>query len=99
MNAPRIAGRALSWAAVQFRDRPAVVFRDRPLTYVQIEQRSNQFANALIGLGQRPGDISQIVGQRGEARAPLICRLVHVDGPVDLDLQRVPAGARTVGHD
>ncbi len=56
MNAPRIAGRALSWAAVQFRDRPAVVFRDRTLTYVQIEQRSNQFANALIGLGQRPGD-------------------------------------------
>jgi acyl-CoA synthetase (AMP-forming)/AMP-acid ligase II len=56
MSATRIAGRALSWAAGQFRDRPAVVFRDRTLTYAQIERRSNQFANALVGLGQRPGD-------------------------------------------
>jgi acyl-CoA synthetase (AMP-forming)/AMP-acid ligase II len=56
MTSSRIAGRALSWAAGQYRDRPAVVFRDRTLTYRQIEQRSNQFANVLIGLGQRPGD-------------------------------------------
>lgn len=41
---------------MQFRDRPAVVFRDRSFSYVQIERRSNQLANALIGLGLRPGE-------------------------------------------
>ncbi len=78
MSTSRIAGRALYWAAGQFRDRPAVVFRDRTLTYVQIEQRSNQFANALIGLGQRPGDrvaallnnsVESIDGQFGAEKA------------------------------
>jgi len=56
MSSHRIAGHALSWAAGQFRDRPAVVFRDRSYTYTQIERRSNQLANALIGLGQLPGE-------------------------------------------
>lgn len=56
MSAKRIAGHALSWAAAQFRDRPAVVFRDRSFSYTQIERRSNQLANALIGLGLRPGE-------------------------------------------
>jgi acyl-CoA synthetase (AMP-forming)/AMP-acid ligase II len=57
MSSPaRIAGHALSWAARQFRDRPAVVFRDRVFTYAHTEKRSNQLANALIGLGCRPGD-------------------------------------------
>jgi len=56
MSSDRIAGHALSWAAAQFRDRPAVVFRDRSFSYTQIERRSNQLANALIGLGLRPGE-------------------------------------------
>jgi acyl-CoA synthetase (AMP-forming)/AMP-acid ligase II len=56
MSSDRIAGHALSWAAAQFRDRPAVVFRDRSFSYTQIERRSNQLANALIGLGQGPGE-------------------------------------------
>lgn len=56
MSSDRIAGHALSWAAAQFRDRPAVVFRDRSFSYTQIERRSNQLANALIGLGQCPGE-------------------------------------------
>ncbi|MFM0342153.1 class I adenylate-forming enzyme family protein [Paraburkholderia fungorum] len=56
MNSKRIAGYALSWAAGQFRDRPAVVFRDRSFSYTQIERRSNQLANALIGLGHGPGE-------------------------------------------
>ena len=56
MSSQRIAGHALSWAAAQFRDRPAVVFRDRSFSYTQIERRSNQLANALIGMGQRPGE-------------------------------------------
>ncbi|MDM0015789.1 AMP-binding protein [Variovorax sp. J22P168] len=56
MTSERIAGQALSWAAGQYRDRPAVVFRDRSYSYTEIERRSNQFANALIGLGLRPGE-------------------------------------------
>ena len=56
MASDRIAGHALSWAAAQFRDRPAVVFRDCSFSYMQIERRSNRLANALIGLGQRPGE-------------------------------------------
>ncbi|MES1161581.1 MAG: AMP-binding protein, partial [Rhizobacter sp.] len=47
---------ALSWAAAQFRDRPAIVFRDRSYSYTQIERRSNQLANTLIGLGLAPGE-------------------------------------------
>ncbi|MFM0176249.1 AMP-binding protein [Paraburkholderia sediminicola] len=56
MSFKRIAGHALSWAAAQYRDRPAVVFRDRSFSFMQIERRSNQLANALIGLGQCPGE-------------------------------------------
>ncbi|SFN51454.1 class I adenylate-forming enzyme family protein [Variovorax sp. OV329] len=56
MSSERIAGHALSWAAGQFRDRPAVVFRDQSFSYTQIERRSNQLANALIGLGRLPGE-------------------------------------------
>ena len=56
MSSERIAGHALSWAAGQFRDRPAVIFRDRSFSYTQIERRSNQLAHALLGLGQRPGE-------------------------------------------
>ena len=56
MSSDRIAGHALSWAAGQFRDRTAVVFRDRSYSYTQIERRSNQLANALVGLGRAPGE-------------------------------------------
>jgi acyl-CoA synthetase (AMP-forming)/AMP-acid ligase II len=56
MSSERIAGHALSWAAAQFRDRPAVVFRDRAFSYTQIERRSNQLANALVGLGLGAGE-------------------------------------------
>jgi acyl-CoA synthetase (AMP-forming)/AMP-acid ligase II len=78
MNSDRVAGHALSWAATQFRDRPAVVFRDRSFSYTQIERRSNQLANALIGLGQRPGEriavllnnsVESIEGQFGAEKA------------------------------
>jgi acyl-CoA synthetase (AMP-forming)/AMP-acid ligase II len=78
MSSDRIAGHALSWAAAQFRDRPAVVFRDRSFSYSQIEWRSNQLANALTGLGQRPGErlamllnnsVQSIEGQFGAEKA------------------------------
>lgn len=56
MSESVVAGAALYWAAKQHRDRVAVVFGRRNLTYEQVERRSNQFANALLGLNQRPGD-------------------------------------------
>ena len=64
MSSERIAGHALSWAAAQFRDRPAVVFRDRSFSYTQIERRSNQLANALIGLGLQPGRTARGAAQQ-----------------------------------
>lgn len=78
MSSEKIAGHALSWAAGQFRDRPAVVFRDRSFSYTQIERRSNQLANALIGLGLQPGarlavllnnSVESIEGQFGAEKA------------------------------
>ncbi|MGA0796650.1 MAG: class I adenylate-forming enzyme family protein [Quisquiliibacterium sp.] len=75
---PRIAGHALSWAAAQYRDRPAVVFRDRVFSFSQIERRSNQLAHALIGLGCMPGErlamllnnsVESIEGQFGAEKA------------------------------
>ncbi|MBN3801766.1 long-chain fatty acid--CoA ligase [Paraburkholderia sp. Ac-20336] len=43
-------------AAAFWGDVPAVIHRDRPLTYRQLEARSNQLAHALIALGLRRGD-------------------------------------------
>jgi acyl-CoA synthetase (AMP-forming)/AMP-acid ligase II len=56
MSSGRIAGQALSWAAAQYRDRSAIVFRDRGFSFTQIERRSNQLANTLVGLGLQPGE-------------------------------------------
>ncbi len=80
MSTRRIAGHALSWAAGQFRDRPAVIFRDRSFSYTQIERRSNQLAHALIGLSLKPGErlavllnnsVHSIEGQFGAEKAAL----------------------------
>jgi acyl-CoA synthetase (AMP-forming)/AMP-acid ligase II len=56
MDEPLIAGGALYWAARQYRNRTAVICCEETSTYARIEQRSNRFANALLGLSQRPGD-------------------------------------------
>lgn len=46
----------LASAADWLPKRPAVVFQDGKLTYAQLNQRANQFAHTLRGLGIRPGD-------------------------------------------
>jgi len=51
-----IAGRLVSWAAAQHGTRPALVFRDRSYDHLEIESRSNRFAQALIALGLQPGE-------------------------------------------
>lgn len=56
MRFPQIAGHAISWAAAQYRDRPSVIFENRSYTFLDVERRSNRLANALVGLGLRPGD-------------------------------------------
>lgn len=50
-----IAGYEYDWAAVQFRDLPALIFGDAVFTYAQIDARANRLAHALIGLGLEPG--------------------------------------------
>ncbi len=51
-----IAGGLLSWAAAQHGDRPSLVFGDQVLSHTEVEQRSNRWAHALIGLGLEPGE-------------------------------------------
>ena len=50
-----IAGRLISWAAARHGERPSLVFHDRNFSHLEIEERSNRFAQALIALGLRPG--------------------------------------------
>jgi acyl-CoA synthetase (AMP-forming)/AMP-acid ligase II len=51
-----IAGAALSWAARQFGNRPALIFGDTSLTYAKFEARTNRLARALLALGLKPGE-------------------------------------------
>lgn len=51
-----IAGRLISWAAAQHGSRPALVFGHHSYTHLEVEQRSNRLARALIGLGLAPGE-------------------------------------------
>jgi acyl-CoA synthetase (AMP-forming)/AMP-acid ligase II len=51
----QIAGAALTWAARQFGERPAILFEEHTLSYQELEQRSNRLARALIALGLQPG--------------------------------------------
>ncbi len=45
-----------SESAAKYPDHPAVVFRDKPITYGELETKSNQLAMALKGLGVKRGD-------------------------------------------
>ena len=51
-----IAGRLVSWAAAQHGARPSLVFRERSYDHLEIDVRSNCFAQALIAMGLRPGE-------------------------------------------
>lgn len=57
MNAnTQIAGRMLTWAAAQHRDRNALIVRGRCYSFLEVEARSNRLANALINLNLKPGE-------------------------------------------
>jgi long-chain acyl-CoA synthetase len=47
---------ALSRAAQRFPDRPAIRFYGRSITYRELDNLANRFANALIALGVQKGD-------------------------------------------
>src|SRR5215470_7449760 len=49
-------GQMLALTAAQFPDKTAIIFRDQTTSYAEFDRRSNQVANALIGLGIQPGD-------------------------------------------
>src|SRR5690349_24282046 len=46
----------LSRAANQFPDRTAIRFFGRSISYRELDELANRFANALIALGVKPGD-------------------------------------------
>jgi long-chain acyl-CoA synthetase len=49
-------GQMLARSASRTPDNTAVIFRDQRTSYSELNRRANQVANALIGLGIRPGD-------------------------------------------
>lgn len=51
-----IAGGLVSWAAAQHGERASLLFREQAWSHAEVEARSNRFAQALIGLGLRPGE-------------------------------------------
>src|SRR5207253_174195 len=85
-----VLGRALSWTAERYPDRPAVG-GDRPLSYAQWDARTNQLARALAGLGVRRGDRVALVTTNGEpmATAHLGCQKLGA-ASVPLNVRYVP---------
>lgn len=49
-------GQMLARSAAQNPQKTAMIFHDQPTSYAELDQRANQVANALIGLGVQPGD-------------------------------------------
>ena len=49
-------GQMLAQSAAQNPQKTALIFHDQPTSYAELDQRANQVANALIGLGVQPGD-------------------------------------------
>ena len=47
---------ALARTAREFPDKTALVFIDSKISYKQLDDMANRFANALIGMGVKPGD-------------------------------------------
>jgi 2-furoate---CoA ligase len=70
-----VVGRALSWTAERYPERPAVA-GDQPLSYRQWDARTNQLARAFGQLGVRRGDRVALVTANGEpmASAHLACQ-------------------------
>jgi 2-furoate---CoA ligase len=70
-----VLGRALSWTAERYPERPAVA-GEPGLTYAEWDARTNRLARALAGLGVRRGDRVALVTANGEpmASAHLACQ-------------------------
>ena len=51
-----IAGQLITWAAHQYGERPSLVLQDRSYSHIEMEQRSNRLAHALLALGLKPGE-------------------------------------------
>ena len=43
-------------ASKRFGDKTALILPDRSISYNELEDLTNRFANALVGLGVKPGD-------------------------------------------
>jgi long-chain acyl-CoA synthetase len=55
-------GEILPFAARRYGDRTALIVGSDQLTYRQLDQASNAFANGLVGAGVRPGDRVTLYG-------------------------------------
>jgi 2-furoate---CoA ligase len=86
-----VLGRALSWTAERYPERPAVG-GERPLSYRQWDARTNQLARALGALGVTHGDRVALVTGNGEpmASAHLACQKLGA-ASVPLNVRYAPA--------
>lgn len=86
-----VLGRALSWTAERYPERPAVG-GERPLSYRQWDARTNQLARALGALGVGRGDRVALVTANGEpmASAHLACQKLGA-ASVPLNVRYAPS--------
>ncbi|HEV7126434.1 MAG TPA: AMP-binding protein, partial [Ktedonobacterales bacterium] len=49
-------GQMLARTATRTPEKTAIIFRDQHTSFAELNRRADQVANALIGLGIRPGD-------------------------------------------
>ena len=56
--------------AARFPDRTAVLFEDRSLTYREVDEAANRFAQVLIGQGVSPGDRVACSSATASGRSP-----------------------------
>ncbi|OLS40726.1 long-chain fatty acid--CoA ligase [Bacillus sp. MRMR6] len=49
-------GTLIRRAAQRYRHLPALIMEDRTFSFLELDERSNRLANALLGIGLKPGD-------------------------------------------
>ncbi|MCZ7528786.1 MAG: long-chain fatty acid--CoA ligase [Acidimicrobiia bacterium] len=102
MNLATLVTRAACW----FGNRPAVIDGGRTMSFRELEERSNQFAHVMAGLGCRPGErVAVLLGNRlewfdvtfGLLKAGLVRTYVNPrSAPPEIAHQLADSGARTV---
>ena len=63
-------------SAIYYRNKPAMVYGDLSLTFGQVDERANRLANALAGLGLKPGARVATLGRNSLNFAEILFGLI-----------------------